>query len=49
MPLAQMETLREILGRSGASLRILHIEHVTSCDRELLGTLTHLNNVHVSP
>lgn len=35
----QMDILREILGRSGESLRILHIEHVTSLDRELLGNL----------
>lgn len=32
-----MDILREILGRSGASLRTLHIEHISSCDRELLG------------
>lgn len=32
-----MDVLREILSRSGDSLRVLHIEHVSSLDRELLG------------
>ena len=35
--LLQIDILREILSRSGDTLRILHVEHVTALDRELLG------------